>query len=118
MEHMHELSIAENIVELAVASARSAGAERVVSVKLNVGPLAGIDPGALLFSYDIAAQGTLLHGSRLDIVDVPLVVWCAHCLAEVEVASVQRLRCPTCGTPCGEIRRGRELDIESLEIEP
>ena len=115
---MHELSIAQNIVELATEAATRANAERVIAVTLKVGRFAGIEPGALLFSYEIAAQGTILEGSRLEIVHVPLVVWCAHCLKEVELDSVQRLRCPTCGTPCGEIRRGRELDIESLEIEP
>lgn len=115
---MHEISIAQDIVELAAEAAASARAERVVTVTLRVGALAGVEAGALRSSFDIAARGTILEGSRLGIIDVPLVVWCAHCLVEVHVDGVQRLRCPTCGTPCGEIRRGRELDIESLEIEP
>ncbi|MEO7964515.1 MAG: hydrogenase maturation nickel metallochaperone HypA [Gemmatimonadaceae bacterium] len=115
---MHELSIAQGIVELATEAAARAKAERVVSVNLKVGRLSGIEPGALQFSYDIVAEGTILEGSRLTIIDVPLVVWCAHCLKEIELVSVQQFRCPTCATPCGEIRSGRELNIESLEIEP
>ena len=115
---MHELSIAQGIVEMAADAALQAKADRVIAVNLKVGRLAGIDPGALTFSYEIASEGTILEGSRLTIIDVPLVVWCAHCLKEVELPSVQHFRCPTCATPCGEIRSGRELDIESLEIEP
>jgi hydrogenase nickel incorporation protein HypA/HybF len=115
---MHEISIAQDIVDTAAEAAASARAERVVAVTLRVGALAGVDAGALHSSFAIAAQGTIIEGARLGIIDVPLVVWCAYCLVEVELDSVQRLRCPTCGTPCGEIRRGRELDIESLEIEP
>lgn len=115
---MHELSIAQGIVELATEAAERARADRVVAVHLRVGALSGVEPGALLFSYGIAAEGTIAEGSRLSIIDVPLVVWCAYCLKEVELPSVQLFRCPTCNTACGEIRSGRELDIESLEVEP
>lgn len=113
---MHELSLAQGIVEQASEAARRANAVRVVAVQLRVGRLAGVEPGALHFSYDIACQGTPLEGSRLEIVDVPIVVWCAHCLNEVELPAVQRFRCPTCDTPCGEIRQGRELEIATVEI--
>lgn len=115
---MHELSIAHDIVELAVEAAERAKAERVIAVNLKVGRLSGIESGALLFSYDTATHGTILEGSQLTIIDVPLVVWCAHCLKEVELPTVSHFRCPTCDTLCGEVRSGRELDIESLEIEP
>ncbi|MBL8958433.1 MAG: hydrogenase maturation nickel metallochaperone HypA [Gemmatimonadetes bacterium] len=114
---MHELSLAHGIVEQSLATAERLRAARVVAVQLRVGRLAGVEAGALLFSYDIASQGTALEGSRLDIIEVPLVVWCAHCLKEVELPGIQRLRCPTCDTLCGEIRHGRELEIASLEIE-
>lgn len=103
---------------MAAEAATRANAERVVAVHLKVGRIAGVEAGALRFSFDIAAQGTMLEGSHLAIIDVPLVVWCSHCLAEVELPSVQQFRCPRCNTPCGEIRSGRELDIESLEVEP
>lgn len=114
---MHELSIAHSIVEVAVGTARQHDAIRVTAVNLKVGRLAGVEAGALLFSYDVAAAGTLLEGSRLAIIDVPLVVWCSHCLAEVTLPEVNQFRCPACGTPAGEIRHGRELEIESLELE-
>lgn len=115
---MHELSLVQGIVEQAVDAANQALARRVVAVNLKVGRLAGVEPGALIFSYGVASHGTILEGSRLKILEVPLVVWCAHCLEEVELPGVQSFRCPTCQTPCGEVRRGRELQIESLEIEP
>ncbi|MFP5356187.1 MAG: hydrogenase maturation nickel metallochaperone HypA [Gemmatimonadota bacterium] len=114
---MHELSLAHGIVEQSAEAARNAGAAKVLSVRIKVGALAGVEPGALLFCYEVASKETLLEGSRLEILYVPLVVWCAHCLKEVELEGVQSLRCPSCGTPCGEIRRGRELQVESVEIE-
>lgn len=114
---MHELSLAHGIVVLAAEAARKAEATRVVAVHLKVGRLAGIEPGALLFCYDIASKGTPLEGSRLEIEDVPLVLWCSHCLEEVTLSGVQSFRCPKCQTPSGEVRSGREMQIESLEVE-
>ncbi|MEP7381202.1 MAG: hydrogenase maturation nickel metallochaperone HypA [Gemmatimonadota bacterium] len=115
---MHELSLAQGIVEQGVEAAREAKAERVVTVHLKVGRLAGIESDALLFCYDVVSKGTLLEGSRLAIEVLPLVVWCAHCLKEITLPGVQSFRCPACQTPCGEIRSGREMQIESLEVEP
>jgi hydrogenase nickel incorporation protein HypA/HybF len=114
---MHELSLAHGIVSMASEAAARAAATRVRSVTVRVGALSGVEPDALRFSYDIAAKDTPLEGSTLTLVRVPLVIWCAVCAATVELPSVQRFRCPTCNTPSGDIRQGRELDIDSLEIE-
>jgi len=47
---------------------------------------------------------------------VPVVMCCATC-GDVELAGVQSFRCPRCGELCGDLRQGRELEIESFEIE-
>lgn len=114
---MHELSLAHSIVDVAADAAERMQAVKVYAVNLRVGRMSGVEPGALLFSYDVAAAGSLLEGSRLVIIDVPLVVWCSHCLTEVTLAEVNHFQCPACGTAAGEIRQGRELEVESLEIE-
>ncbi len=114
---MHELNLVQGIVEAAADAAERMGNPRVTAVNVRVGRLAGVDAGALLFSYDVVVAGTTLEGSRLQIVDVPLVVWCSHCLEEKELPEINRFRCPQCGTDAGEIRSGRELEVESLEIE-
>ncbi|MGQ0647640.1 MAG: hydrogenase maturation nickel metallochaperone HypA [Gemmatimonadaceae bacterium] len=114
---MHELSIAMDIVEVAAEAAARLNATRVMTVNLKIGRIAGVAAQALLVSYDIAAEGTLLEGSRLAIIDVPLVVWCSHCLEDVTLPALNHFVCPVCGVPAGEIRTGRELEIESLEIE-
>jgi hydrogenase nickel incorporation protein HypA/HybF len=61
-------------------------------------------------------QGTMLDGSRLVIQEVPIVIFCTSCSAERELPGVQRFRCPVCDTPSGDIRRGRELEVASIEI--
>ena len=114
---MHELSIAYSLVELADQSAREAGAMRVRAVHLRLGALSGVVRGALEFGYEIATADTLLAQSHLHVKELPVRVYCATCMEEVELGSVQRFRCPRCDTPSGDIRQGRELEIESIEIE-
>ncbi len=113
---MHELSIALNLVEIAEDAARNAGAERVEAVHLRLGAMAGVVKDSLLFAYDIAAQNTLLAGSRLEIEDVPVVVYCANCGRESALPSIQLFQCPHCGAFTSDIRQGTELEIISLEI--
>lgn len=114
---MHELSIAYSLVELASQSAKEANATGVRVVHLRLGALSGVVRGALEFSYEIATAGTMLEGSRLVVNELPVKVYCAVCAQEVELANVQRFRCPQCDTPSGDIRQGRELEIESIEID-
>ncbi len=114
---MHELSIAHSLVEMAEAAARQAAARRVESVQVAVGVLSGIEIGALTFCYDIATQGTLLAGSRLDVRSLPVVVHCPRCDSDEELADVRSFVCPRCGTPTGDLRQGRELHLEALEID-
>lgn len=113
---MHELAIACDLVEIAETAAQSAEAEQVAVVHLRLGVFAGVVKEALLFGYDSATRGTLLEGSRLEIEDVPLVVYCPVCDAEHQLMCIQLFQCPVCETPVIEIRRGQELEIVSMEI--
>jgi hydrogenase nickel incorporation protein HypA/HybF len=118
---MHELSIVSSIVEtvtetLAALPDSSRGA-RVLEVRLRVGALASVVPESLEFCYGIASEGTPLEGSRLVVNVLPVVMHCAACSEDVELEGVQSFRCPKCGEPSSDMRQGRELEIESIEIE-
>jgi len=114
---VHELAIAADLVESVAASARKAGARRVTQVFLQVGALSGVSKEALHFCYDVATRNTLLEGSRLVIEDVPAVIYCEHCRAEVALPGIQSLRCPRCGRLSPRLLRGRELAIVGVEID-
>ena len=112
---MHELSIALSIVEMACEEARRQGGARLETVHLKLGPLSGVVKDALLFSWDLACEGTPARGCRLAIEEVPVTLWCAPCGAECTPQSSRDLRCPECGA-AAELRRGRELELTALEI--
>lgn len=113
---MHELSIALQLVEIAENAAVRAGARHVEVVHLRLGALAGVVKDSLLFAYGTATEGTLLSGSRLEIEDIPVTIYCPACAAERELAAVQSFQCPVCGTFSADTRSGTELELVSLEI--
>ncbi len=113
---MHELSVALSIIEgVEQELTRHAGA-RVAGVHLRLGPLSGVAKDALLFSYELACEGTLLAGSRLEIEEIPIVLYCPTCAREQPAMSLQHLCCALCGTASPDIRRGSELEVYALEL--
>lgn len=113
---MHELSIAAAIVETTEEAARRHGASAVESVRLRVGELSGVVAGALRFSFEVAAEDTLLAGAQLVIEEVPGRARCAPCDQEFAVGSPPRLCCPRCTAPTAELVAGRELEIAAVTL--
>jgi hydrogenase nickel incorporation protein HypA/HybF len=114
---MHELSIALSIVEGVEEELAQRTGVRASVVHLRLGPLSGVVKDALLFSYDVASEGTALAGSRLIIEEVPIELYCATCGEERPAVSLQSLCCSVCGMPSSEVRRGTELEVCALELE-
>lgn len=114
---MHELSIVQSVVEAVTESATAYPGARVTEVRLRVGALASVVEESLQFCYGIATEGTPLEGSKLVVKTLPVVVHCAGCDCDVELEGVQSFRCPRCGEPAADLRQGREMEIESFEIE-
>jgi hydrogenase nickel incorporation protein HypA/HybF len=113
---MHEMSIALSIVEMAEEEARRQGVQ-VNAIHLKLGTFSGVVKEALLFSYDLACEGTALEGSHLVIEEVPTVVYCPVCKVERTLASVQRFCCFVCDSPTPDVVRGKELEVVALEIQ-
>ena len=114
---MHELSIVQSVVTSVTEWLAGQPPARIKTVTLRIGALSGVVEDALQFGYEIATTDTPLAGSALCVHRQPVVIYCRTCAAPVELAGVQSFRCPRCNTPSGDIRQGRELEIESLEIE-
>jgi len=113
---MHELSIALSIVDGALEELQRQGAAEATTVHLRVGRLSGVDKDALLFSYGVACQDTVLATSRLVIEDVDVVVFCPECGAERPTQSFPLLTCATCGAIAERVVHGDELEITAMEV--
>lgn len=113
---MHELSIAMSIVEMAEEECSAHGYTQIRAVHLRLGLLSGVVKEALLSSYDIVCESTLLEGSQLLIEEVPVEILCPKCELPRRVSSIQWMRCPECGTPASEVVQGKQLELVALEI--
>jgi hydrogenase nickel incorporation protein HypA/HybF len=113
---MHEVSIMEEAVRMAVETAKASGAKRLLVLRLRVGALSGAVPEALRFAFDVVCHDTMAEGASLEIESIPAMCWCPGCRAEFEYVDFLS-ECPRCHQPGGELRRGRELEIASVEIE-
>ena len=113
---MHELSIAVSIVEMVEEELARRGNAQVSAVHLRLGALSGVVGEALLFSYEVACAGTPLQGSKLVILDLPVIVHCAKCDVRRTLDSPHWLVCPVCETPAPQLVQGKELEIAALEL--
>lgn len=114
---MHELAIAQSIVDAVEARAVECSAARVKSVRLKIGEASGVVGDSLTFSFGLLiAAIPALTGAHLLIDSVPHRARCSHCQSEFAVINYVAL-CPTCQQWSAEIISGTELQIVEMEIE-
>jgi hydrogenase nickel incorporation protein HypA/HybF len=113
---MHELSIMQSALNMALERAEQAGAQKVYVLRLRVGALSGVVPEALQFAFEALASGTAAEGAELAIDEVPARFWCETCSREFQ-ADDMFAQCPDCQSPSAELRAGRELEVTSMEID-
>jgi hydrogenase nickel incorporation protein HypA/HybF len=110
---LHELSIAQSVVEIATRHARG---RRVTKVYLKVGYLRQVVPSALAFSFELVSRDTPVEDAELELEEVPATGKCRGCAAENRLESFP-FRCRRCGGLDVELLAGEELYVESLEME-
>ena len=112
---MHEQSIVESLLALAIASAEKARATKILRIYVVVGELSGVVEESVNFYFDILSKGTIAEGASLFFMSIPASVRCRNCDT---VFSPERLdfHCPNCKEQQIEIIAGRELYIDSIEV--
>lgn len=113
---MHELSIVENIVSITLEKAEQAKAKRVSRVNLVIGELAGVVDECVEFYFTLISKDSIAAGATLSIQHPPTQFRCRSC-SGVFKPEGQNWTCPECGKKDIEIISGRDLYIESLEVE-
>lgn len=113
---MHELSIAQGIIDLVIGEAGRNQVRKVTRVDLEIGAMAGVEIEALLFAWETIRQGTLAHEASLVIDHVEARARCLACDTEFPPDNYLAA-CPSCGSYRYEIIKGRELRVSSFFIE-
>ena len=112
---MHEMSLAEGMLQIVVDTARRNDASKVSVVWLEIGTLAPIERDALRFCFDVVARGGMAEGARLEIIDTPGVAWCMRCGDRVSIAAIGDA-CPRCGGYQLQIVEGGDMRLKEIAI--
>ena len=112
---MHEMSLAEGVLQLMEDAAVKQGFTRVKTVWLELGQMAGVEEEALRFCFEVVARETLAHEARLEIEVLPGLGWCTQCDASVPMAELFDA-CPKCGDHHLQVTAGTEMRVRELEV--
>jgi hydrogenase nickel incorporation protein HypA/HybF len=113
---MHEQSIVDNLMAIALDSAKKANATKIYKINVVVGELSGAVDESMNFYFNFLRQNTIAAEAELVFTHKPAVLHCRKCKLDF-TAEKMDFRCPECREPQVEIVGGRELYIESLEAE-
>ncbi len=112
---MHEMSLAENMLDIIEQQAHSRGFRRVHTVVLEIGALAAVEPEAMRFCFDAVTRGTIAEGAQLEIIEAPGQGWCVGCANTVQLAERYGL-CPECGGTQVSITGGDRMRVIELGV--
>lgn len=115
---MHEMSIAQSLLDLALSEARARGCQRLAAVTVAYGQIAGVMPEALDMAFQVLIADTPHKGARLILEELPLRLRCPFCKHRFEPGADSGIfqPCPSCGEDFGHIvEQGRELLLMSVE---
>lgn len=113
---MHEMSLAEGVIQLIEDSARQNAFTRVKTVWLEIGKLSGVEAEAMRFCFDAVARGGIAEGAALEIVETSGTGHCLDCGQSMAVT--ERFQpCPHCGGFAVSTSGGDEMRVKELEVE-
>ena len=113
---MHEQSIVESLLAIALENAEKAKATKISRIYLVVGELSGVVDESVEFYFAFLSRGTIADGASLFFMHVPAQLRCRNC-GNIFLPEKMSLNCPNCKEQQVEIVSGRELYIDSLDVE-
>jgi len=113
---MHELGIAQHLLDLTLRHAQEAGAVRVVRLNLVIGEFSSVVDDSLQFYWEMIAKGTIAEQAELRFERVPGRLRCTTCGHEFYFADYAG-QCPACGGEQARVADGDQFKLESIEIE-
>lgn len=112
---MHEMSLAQGVIDVIEAEADAQAFTRVKRVVLEVGALSCVDPHALEFGFSAASKNTCAEGARLEIRVPPGTARCFGCNQDVTV-SRRGEGCPSCGSHRLIVTGGEDMRVKEMEV--
>ena len=114
---MHELYLAESIINILHDYAARDGFKKVNSVLLSYGRFSCIESKTLQFAFDVQTKGTPAEGAVLEFQILPAMIHCFSCEKDLEIKN-HTVVCPSCGGYEVVLTAGtEELQILELDVD-
>ena len=113
---MHEFSITQSMLSLALEKAGEANASKITRINLIIGELSGVVAECVQFYFDYISKDTIASGASLSFETRPTKLRCQQCDKVFSPTNHEWL-CPDCQQASIEIVSGRECYMESIEVE-
>jgi hydrogenase nickel incorporation protein HypA/HybF len=113
---MHEMAIAQGILDIVLKTAAEHNATQVKGIRLLIGQMTQVEPESLKFGFAALAMGSIAEGASVDITSVPLVGQCNSCGQKSSIEKYCFL-CSNCNSTNIAVISGRELAVDYLEVE-
>ncbi len=113
---MHELAITQSMLDLVLEQAEKAEARNVGKINLVIGEMTGVVGQCVQFYFDFLSKGTPAEGASLSFKVIPTTARCRGCDKNFELKEFD-WTCPYCQSNNMEIVAGKELFVESIEVE-
>mgnify|MGYP005861647671 CR=1 FL=1 len=114
---MHELSVTESLLEIALRHGQAAQAGRITDLYWVIGQLSSIIDDSVQFYWDIIAKNTLAEGARLHFRRIPAEFLCLQCNQRYSPGE-DDFACPHCDSSRIKVLTGDEFYLESIGIDP
>jgi hydrogenase nickel incorporation protein HypA/HybF len=113
---MHELAITQSILDIVLEYARREAAPSIGSINLVIGEMTGVAEEYVRLYLGLIGRGTEAENAQVHVRLVPITLRCRQC-GERFKAGRSKWACPSCQSTDAEITGGRELFVESIEVE-
>ena len=113
---MHEFSITQSILSIALEKANKAEASQISKIYLVTGELSGIVDECVEFYFDFLSKDTIAAQASLSFHHPPTRLRCRNCTTIFSPNNLEWV-CPNCQERKIEIVSGRECYVESIEVD-
>jgi len=113
---MHELSVTQAMLDIALDKAKAAKAEKITKINLVIGEMSGIVDDCVQFYFDFLSKDSIASGTTLSFKRIPMQVRCRKCGSSFSPDN-SLWSCPQCNEWDVEIIAGREFYVDSIEVE-
>jgi hydrogenase nickel incorporation protein HypA/HybF len=114
---MHEVAIAESLLETAVWKCKDSGFGRVKSIKVKIGKASAVSAEALIFNFDALKAGSIASEASLTIEETPTTGCCRACSMEFGVDRDFIFQCPHCESDAVIIKSGNGIELSEMDVE-